>query len=180
MVDRMNATPTNRKWILSLLNEHRPEAGQISQKGRTRSFSTIVRFVEHDEDVLKLFNYAGLNYRDAGHWYPLMGLLAELVAPDAIPERKKVGRSKSWTDAECKLLLERYDQYKVRFPKSPAETIFVKMQRDQPAWYPLQPNSADHDKSIQAFRKDKAKTLARKRRALIRLGRAGASSEGLK
>jgi hypothetical protein len=126
--------------------------------------------MEWDEDVRQLFAYAGLDYRNAGHWYPMIGLLAELVAPNTIRSPKKTGRKTFWTQAECEKLLVRHDEYKANYPEKSHLACFFKMQVDQPLWYPLRPTGRYYEKTDRTLRLEKARTLARKHRELIRLG----------
>lgn len=163
----MVTKPTNRKWIIWMLKEFHPGLHKSKVKRRRMSFADIVAEVKHDQDVLNLFKYAGRDYRDPGAWYPLIGLLAELVAPDAIPVPGTIKKKKIWTVEKGQLLLRRYDEYRSRYKNLAVEGIFTRMQKDHPDWYPLKPKATEFDQSEAELRRRKAKTLARQRRSFL-------------
>jgi hypothetical protein len=162
----MMTKPINRKWIIWTLKEFHPRNEKRKSKRPRRLFADVIAEVQHDESVLKLFEYAGTDYRDPGAWYPLIGLLAELVAPDAIQPPRKAGRRKFWTDEEGRLLLQRYDEYQSRYAGWGVKRIFMKMQKDHPDWYPPR-TLTDHSQTEVERRKSKATTLERQRRIFL-------------
>jgi hypothetical protein len=154
--------PMTRRFAIWMLNEFRPEKGPKDSPVR---FESIVRAIQrNDVSVRNLFKFAGTDYREIGNWYPLIGLLAELLSVDAISKNKTSGRRAFWSDDKLQELNSRFIKTKDRFPKRNDNRVCEQILIDDNSFAP-----GVTAKTLEA----RATTLARRRRDYLRRLTAG-------
>ena len=146
------ARASTRRDILWTIDEMRDDR---KRNKPIEKFDSIVRAVKHDTEVVELFKFAGLNYRNARDWYPLIGLLAEIVAPGRPLSPSKGGRRPYWTEPRRRQLLARFAEFSKKYPRRSVERVFQAVLADQKISYP---------------KGTTARTLERRRRESIRMG----------
>jgi hypothetical protein len=140
-----------RRQLIQIISEMRGAA----PRKHTKDFKAIARGIaRHDKEVRQLFKISGLSFRNPGHWYPLIGLLAELVGPE-LGVKVSGGRPTYWTPQRRRSLLSQYENYRAKYPKRNSDAIFKAIIKDHPRLYP----SGSSPQS-----------LARRRRETLRMG----------